>query len=93
MRWLAGPHKKQKEKKEKENGQEFIRAVVFFRKGKTEIRAALTASADGLSPNQVAVRMKRRYYMYFKYIILYSLKYNLYPVFNYNKYFLIIYQL
>ena len=35
-----------------------------FRKRKAESEAALTVRADGLSPNQVAVRMKRTYESY-----------------------------
>ena len=43
--------------------QKFIRAAVYFRKRKAESEAALTVRADGLSPNQVAVRMKRLFLM------------------------------
>ena len=37
---------------------------MYFRKMKAESEAALTVRADGLSPNQVAVRMKRMYIFY-----------------------------
>ena len=43
--------------------QKFIRAAVYFRKRKAESETALTVRADGLLPNQVAVRMKRIYRM------------------------------
>ena len=43
--------------------QKFIRAAVYFRKRKAESEAALTVRADGLSPNQVAVRMKHLFLM------------------------------